>query len=176
MFCWSFHCVIKKYDSTSYVGMRQIQNDILYMRYKNSSKIATAEQYKALKGRGTWKKLFLLVLFEPWVEYSSQDFLEIFCLTSFCRNRSVSYAKRMRSSFIWLWWNEGAVTAWCQKRDVEHVPQVLIKAGKSIMSDGSSDSSNLCLSCSVSSVKNEESELSEVEHDLKWSNHISLSL
>ena len=35
------------------------------------------------------------------------------------------------------------------------------------MSDRSSDSSDLCLSCSVSSVENQESELSEVEGDLK---------
>ena len=35
------------------------------------------------------------------------------------------------------------------------------------MSDGSGDSADLYLSCSVSSVENEESELSELEGDLK---------
>ena len=35
------------------------------------------------------------------------------------------------------------------------------------MSDGSGDSSDLYLSCSVSSVENEDAELSELEGDLK---------
>ena len=31
--------------------------------------------------------IFLMAILEPWVEYCSQDFLEFFCSTTFCRNQ-----------------------------------------------------------------------------------------
>ena len=43
------------------------------------------------------------------------------------------------------------------------------------MSDSSNDSGDLSLSCSVSSIESEESEVSQVEGDQKQSNHISMS-
>ena len=39
---------IKNYGSASYIGIRLVQNGILYIRYTSSYMIATAEQCKAL--------------------------------------------------------------------------------------------------------------------------------
>ena len=39
--------LIRKYGSTSYVGVRQIQNGILYIRYRSGSTITTAGWHKA---------------------------------------------------------------------------------------------------------------------------------
>ena len=57
---------IKKYcSSTFYVGIGQIQDDVLYIKYRGSSVLPTAEQCKMLQANTLlllWIKNFLLKL------------------------------------------------------------------------------------------------------------------
>ena len=66
--------------------------------------------------------------------------------------RFVFTANCIRCSSIWFWCKEGVV-----KRDIR----------KGTLNDSSNDFGDLSLSCSVSFVENEVSEVSEVEGDLE---------
>ena len=45
--CYDIKIIIKKYSSTSYVGMGWVQNGVLYLRYRRDFAIKKAERCKA---------------------------------------------------------------------------------------------------------------------------------
>ena len=54
---------------------------------------------------------------------------------------------------------------WCQKRKLNAASSIREKSAT--MSDSSNDAGDLSLSCSVSSIESEESQVSEVKGDLE---------
>ena len=102
----------------------------------------------------------LLAILEPWVEYCSDNFLEIFCSTSFCRKRgqfSLLIASIVAPSGFGV-----------RRAQLQHdVRKGTLNAASSIKQRASNNSGNLSLFCSVSSVDSEESEVPEAEGDLE---------
>ena len=46
-----FQLTVRKYGSTSYVGMGKVQNGVLYLRYRSDSTITKTERCKAFTSK-----------------------------------------------------------------------------------------------------------------------------
>ena len=120
--------------------------------------------------KGGWHEkflIFLLAIFEPWVELYSQFFGDFLLYNFFCRKRG-QFPLIIASAFAPSGCGVGRARFRLDVRKGTLNGSLSVeREGLATVSNGSSDSMDLSLSFSVSSVESEEYEASEVEGDLE---------